>query len=101
MLVPSPRAREDLLEEVDLSSFMIKALGRVGIETIGDLVDHNRYELMKVAGFGSITLDKIEHRLSIHGYYLTKLSLEQERVKEERTCRCHRPSLSTGRGRST
>lgn len=92
MLVANPLAREDSLSEADLSTFMIHGLGRFGIDTIGDLVDHGYWEIRGISGFGEITMNKIEHRLRLHGYRLSQHGLEYERPEaEERTCKCHRP----------
>ena len=41
-----------------------------GIETLGDLVDYQRSDLMKIHGFGSKALNKIEDYLAIFGLQL-------------------------------
>ena len=71
----SPAVSDEVLkmriEELDIPTRIVNALGNGGIETIGQLLGSPRPELMKIKNLGSKSLGLVEEKLREKGVALT------------------------------
>ena len=51
------------IEELDFSVRAFSYLKRAGINTVGELVQRNQEEMMKVRNLGKMTLEEVEQKL--------------------------------------
>lgn len=58
------------IEELDLSVRAFNCLKRAGINTVGELVQKNQEEMMKVRNLGKKSLEEVEQKLALLGLYL-------------------------------
>lgn len=55
------------ISELNLMPKTKKALNRIGVKTIGDLVKYSEFELFGFRGFGIATVGEITKKLAIYG----------------------------------
>ena len=71
----SPAISDEVLkmriEELDIPTRIVNALGNGGIETIGQLLGTVRAELMKIKNLGAKSLALVEEKLKEKGVALT------------------------------
>ena len=58
------------IEELDLSVRAFNCLKRAGINTVGELVEKNQEEMMKVRNLGKKSLEEVEQKLALLGLQL-------------------------------
>ncbi len=64
------KALDMTIEELDLSVRAFNCLKRAGINTVGELVQKNQEEMMKVRNLGKKSLEEVEQKLALLGLYL-------------------------------
>ncbi len=75
---------EQSVEELGLSSVLLKALKSSGIEKIGDLVRRSSKELLKIQNFGEKSLQKLEKELAECGLGLAGGEISEAQDKAEK-----------------
>jgi hypothetical protein len=60
------------IEELELGVRNYNALKRIGVETIGDLVDKTEYSLATIPNLGKASIDEVKTALKKHGFTLKK-----------------------------
>ena len=69
----SPKLEQKLMasvEELDLSTRSRKCMDRLGITTVGELVQHTEEELLATPNFGITSVSEVRTKLSALGFSL-------------------------------
>ena len=66
------KTMEMTIEELDLSVRAFNCLKRAGINTVGELVQKDQEDMMKVRNLGKKSLEEVEQKLAVLGLGLRK-----------------------------
>ena len=67
---PAGKSVDMTIEELDLSVRAFNCLKRAGINTVGELVQKDQEEMMKVRNLGKKSLEEVEQKLELLGFSL-------------------------------
>jgi hypothetical protein len=67
------------IEELELTTRSYNGLASVGIKTIGQLINHNEYDLLKIPNIGRLSINEISKRVEKFGFKLRSLHAHRQR----------------------
>ena len=83
--IPAQPGRDRPIHELELSIRSENCLLRGGIQTIGDLLDKSRDDLLKIRNLGKISLTEILEKLTKLGFELNTANTSDEAAKDKDT----------------